>query len=377
MRMDRKQFLAAACLGPALAAVDCNIAAAAEKTQTKSPRMKIEMKRLDLKHAWTLSRNTSTYKENIWVTLSADGVEGIGEAAPNVRYTETPQSTIDFLEKARPVVESADLWKYRDLQQQIALLAEGQTAAKAALDIAVMDWVGKKLGVPLYRLWGLDRSKVPVTTFTIGIDTPEIMQQKVKEAEAFPVLKIKVGTAEDRRNVEAIRKVTQKPLRVDANEGWKSKEQALENIQWLTGQGVEFVEQPMPAANLEDMRWLRERVSLPLVADESVKRAGDIPRLAEAFHGINIKLMKSGGPQEALRMIQLAQSLGLKVMLGCMIESSVAIAAAAHLAPMADWLDLDGNLLIAADPYAGLILKDAKWILPTAAGLGVRPAGRG
>lgn len=377
MRMDRKQFLAAACLGPVLAAAEGKLVAAAEKTGTKSPRMKIEMKRLDLKHAWTLSRNTSTYKENVWVTLSADGVEGIGEAAPNVRYAETPQSTIDFLEKARPVVESADLWKYRDLQQQIALLAEGQTAAKAALDIAVMDWVGKKLGVPLYRLWGLDRSKVPVTTFTIGIDTPEIMQQKVKEAEAFPVLKIKVGTAEDRRNVEAIREVTQKPLRVDANEGWKSKEQALENIQWLTGQGVEFIEQPMPAANLEDMRWLRERVSLPLVADESVKRAIDIPRLAEAFHGINIKLMKSGGPQEALRMIQLAQSLGLKVMLGCMIESSVAIAAAAHLAPMADWLDLDGNLLIARDPYTGLILKDARWILPAAAGLGVRPVGRG
>jgi len=372
MQMNRQQFLKVALSSTSIMTMGEMIMFGSQSTGKASPRMKFAIRRLDLKHAWTISRNSSTYKENVFVSLSAEGVEGIGEAAPNVRYQETPQTTMAFLEKARKVMEQADLWKFHDLMDRVYSLEEGQTAAKASIDIAVLDWVGKKLGMPLYRLWGLDPAKVPVTTFSIGIDTPEIMQQKVREAEAFPVLKIKVGMAEDRRNIEAIRRVTRKPIRVDANEGWKSKEQALENIEWLTGQGVEFVEQPMPAAMAADIRWLRERVKLPLVADESVKRAADIPHLAEAFDGINIKLMKSGGPQEAMRMIQLARALGMKVMLGCMIESSVAIAAAAHLAPLADWLDLDGNLLIVRDPYSGLSLNQGRWILPEAAGLGVK-----
>lgn len=372
MQMNRQQFLKVALSSTSIMTMGEMIMFGSQSTGKASPRMKFAIRRLDLKHAWTISRNSSTYKENVFVSLSAEGVEGIGEAAPNVRYQETPQTTMAFLEKARKVMEQADLWKFHDLMDRVYSLEEGQTAAKASIDIAVLDWVGKKLGMPLYRLWGLDPAKVPVTTFSIGIDTPEIMQQKVREAEAFPVLKIKVGMAEDRRNIEAIRRVTRKPIRVDANEGWKSKEQALENIEWLTGQGVEFVEQPMPAAMAADIRWLRERVKLPLVADESVKRAADIPHLAEAFDGINIKLMKSGGPQEAMRMIQLARALGMKVMLGCMIESSVAIAAAAHLAPLADWLDLDGNLLIVRDPYSGLSLNQGRWILPEAPGLGVK-----
>ncbi len=373
MHISRKEFLGTALASAGSMAAGAGRQAEPKGSARKGGRMKWEVRRLDLKHAWTISRNSSTFKENVFVSLSSGGTEGVGEAAPNVRYQETPASTTAFLEKARPLVEQSDWWQFQDLMLRVHALEEGQTAAKAAIDIALLDWVGKKLGIPLYRFWGLDPAKVPVTTMSIGIDTPEIMQQKVAEAEAFPVLKIKLGTPDDRRNMEAIRRVTRKPLRVDANEGWKTREQALENIDWLAGQGVEFVEQPMPSSMLEDIRWLKERSRLPLVADESVRKAADIPQLAAAFHGINIKLMKAGGPQEALRMVQMARALGMKIMLGCMVETSVAIAAAVHMAPLVDWLDLDGNLLIARDLFTGLTLRQGRWILPDSSGLGVHP----
>jgi len=232
--------------------------------------------------------------------------------------------------------------------------------------------VGRQLKTPLYRMLGLDAEKTPVTTFSIGIDTPEVIQQKVREAQDFPVLKIKVGTANDEQIIAAVREATDKPLRVDANEGWHDKEQALEKIRWLQGRGVELIEQPLPAAMLEETAWLRERAGIPILADEAVKRAGDIPRLAGAYDGINIKLMKAGGLQEALRMIHVARALGLKIMLGCMIESSVAISAAAQISPLVDDADLDGNLLISNDPFVCVDVKKGKLILPDRSGLGVR-----
>jgi L-alanine-DL-glutamate epimerase-like enolase superfamily enzyme len=246
-----------------------------------------------------------------------------------------------------------------------------QSCAKAALDIALMDWVGKALNTPLYKMFGLNTSKAPVTSFSIGIDTPEVIKQKVKEAEPFPILKIKVGKKNDDEIIAAVRSVTDKPIRVDANEGWKNKEEALEKIQWLKTQGVEFIEQPMPSEMIEETAWLRERVDMPIVADEAVKTAADIPKLAKAYDGINIKLMKSGGIQEALRMIQIAKALNMKIMLGCMIESSVAISAAAHLAPYVDWADLDGNLLISNDPFSGVKVKNGRFIYNDKPGLGV------
>jgi len=251
---------------------------------------------------------------------------------------------------------------------------EGQWAAKAAIDIALMDWVGKKLGIPLYRHFGLNPAATPVTTFSIGIDTPEITRQKVREAAAFSVLKIKVGLDTDEATIQAVRSVTDKPLRVDANEGWKDREVAARKIEWLAKQGVEFIEQPMPADRAEDIRWLHERVSIPIIADEACLRAADIPKLQGIYDGVNVKLDKAGGMLEAFRMIQMARALGMKTMLGCMVSTSISVTAAAHLSPLVDYADLDGNLLIANDPYRGVTVDKGKLALPDRPGLGLLPA---
>ena len=226
----------------------------------------------------------------------------------------------------------------------------GEPAAEAAIDMALRDLAGKRLGAPLWELLGIDPRPTPPTSFTIGLDTPEVVARKVREAGDFEILKIKLGSDEDRAVLEAVRDVTDRPVRVDANEGW-TLEEARERLEWLAGMGVELVEQPLPADQLDESRELRRLSPLPIVADESVHRAADIPRLAEAFDGINIKLMKCGGLGEALRMIHVARAHGMKVMLGCMIESSLAVTAAAHLSPLVDWADLDGNLLVTNDPF--------------------------
>lgn len=333
--------------------------------------LEYKIKQLNLTHTWTISRNSSDIKNNVFVKYTRDGVFGIGEAAPNIRYNETPESTIEVIQKAIPVIDKFDPWHFVDIGYAIQELAEEQTAAKCALDIAVMDWVGKSLGVPLYKYFGLDKTKAPITTFSIGIDTPDVMQQKIREAEQYPILKIKVGRDNDEEIMRAVREVTDKPLRVDANEGWTSKEEALEKIKWLETIGVEFIEQPMPSAMLDETRWLRDRVNIPIIADEAVKQASDIPTLATAYDGINIKLMKSHGIQEAMRMIWMARSLGMKIMLGCMIESSCAIAAAAHISPLVDYADLDGNLLISNDPFKAVTVENGKMILHDRPGLGL------
>jgi L-alanine-DL-glutamate epimerase-like enolase superfamily enzyme len=335
--------------------------------------MQVKTRRLELKHTWTISRNSSDFKDNVFIRLERDGIVGWGEAAPNVRYQESAAQTVERLEKVRALVEHADWREYVDLKTQIDQAIPDQSCAKAALDIALLDWVASSFGQPLYRLFGLNPTKTPITTLSIGIDTPEMIRRKIQEAADFPVLKIKVGRDDDRQILETVRSVTDKPLRVDANEGWKTKEQALEKIQWLESLGVQLVEQPLPATMLDEARWLRDRVNIPIFADEAVKTAADIPRLASACDGVNIKLMKSGGIQEALTMIRMARALGMKIMLGCMIESSVAIAAAAHLSPLVDYADLDGNLLIANDPFRGLRVEAGKLLLPDRPGLGVEP----
>ena len=330
------------------------------------------VKRLQLRHTWTTTMSSSQYRDTIHVRVTSDGVTGVGEGAPIVRYHENAEDGAKAIAGIMPTLQGSNLWQYEKLMEKISHEMQGQFAAKAALDIALMDWIGQKMNVPLYRLLGLDAADAPVTTFSIGIDTPEITKQKVREAEAFPALKIKVGLDTDEATIEAVRSVTKKPLRVDANEGWKDKEEAVRKINWLETQGVEFVEQPMPAEMTEDVRWVRKRVHLPLIADEAAVSARAIPGLADAYDGVNVKLDKCGGIQQALRIIYVAKSLGMKTMLGCMISSSVSVTAAAHLSPLVDYADLDGNLLIANDPYSGVKVERGKLVLPDGPGLGLK-----
>ena len=331
----------------------------------------MKTRRLFLKDTWTISRNSADFKDNVFVRIEKDGITGFGEAAPNVRYGEDHVKTTAHLNRIKDLVEKYDLCHYVDLKDVLFASISGQNCARCALDIAIMDWVGKKLKLPLYKIWGLDQSKTPRTSYSIGIDTIEVVKKKVYQAENYPLLKIKVGGEHDEEIIRTIRSITDKPIRVDANEGWKSKEVALEKIKWLQTMNIEFVEQPLPADMIEETKWLRNRIEIPILADEAVKTAEDIPKLAEAYDGINIKLMKSGGPQEAMRMIYIARAMKMKIMLGCMIESSIAISAAAHLSPLVDWADLDGNLLLKKDPYKGVGVDKGKLVLSDQPGLGI------
>jgi L-alanine-DL-glutamate epimerase-like enolase superfamily enzyme len=375
MHLNRKEFLSMMGLGiiglPFFTSFSRKAFAGTTKKSKGQTMIEVKIKRLELAHTWTISRNSSDFKDNVFVRLEKDGIIGYGEAAPNIRYGENAQLSVEKIEKAKELFTEIDLFNYIDLKLALDQKIIDQSCAKAALDIALMDWIGKALQVPLYKLWGLNIGRAPLTSFSIGIDTPEIIQQKVKEAAIYPILKIKVGTKNDEMIIKAVRGVTDKPIRVDANEGWKTKEEALEKIQWLKSQGLEFVEQPLPSNMLEETAWLRERIDIPIIADEAVKAAADIPKLAAAYDGINIKLMKAGGLLEALRMIQIAKALDLKIMLGCMIESSVAISAAAQLAPYVDWADLDGNLLIKNDPFNGVKVNEGRLVYNNKPGLGV------
>jgi len=330
--------------------------------------------RLKLRHTWTTTMSSSEYRDTIQVRLTRDGVTGIGEGAPIVRYHENAQDGKQAIDAILPFLRAADPWLFQPLMAGVSRQVQNQFAAKAAIDIALMDWIGKKMSVPLYRFFGLDPEQTPITTFSIGIDTPESTRQKVQEAASFPVLKIKVGLNTDEATLDAVRSVTRKPLRVDANEGWKDKEEAVRKINWLESQGVEFVEQPMPAEMIEETRWVRSRVHLPLIADEAALSPSALPKLVDAYDGVNVKLDKCGGIQQAVRMIDVAKSLGLKTMLGCMVSSSVSVTAAAHLSPLVDYADLDGNLLIANDPFRGVTVEKGKLILPRGPGLGLQPA---
>jgi L-alanine-DL-glutamate epimerase-like enolase superfamily enzyme len=331
-----------------------------------------ELIRLNLKHTWTTVMSSSEFRDTLHVRYTRDGITGYGEGAPIVRYHETPQSAKAAVEKVLPIFESGDPTAFAKLNAEIFRHIEGEWAAKAAINLALMDWTGQKLGVPLYRYFGLDPADAPITTFSIGIDDPAKTKAKVEEAAQFPVLKIKVGLDSDEATMAAVRAATKKPLRVDANEGWKDKEEAVRKINGLEKQGVEFIEQPMPAEMLEETRWVRSRVHIPIIADEACLRAQDIPKLKDAYDGINIKLDKAGGMLEAYRMIQIARALGMKVMIGCMISSSCTVTAAAQLSPLVDYADLDGNLLISNDPYTGVTVKNGKLILPNRPGLGLK-----
>ena len=364
--MNRRNFVKAAASATAAAT-----AANALPAPAGAATLETKIVRLNLQHTWTTTMSSSQYRDTLHTAFTRDGITGHGEGAPIVRYHEDAVSAQKAAESVRGVLLAADPMQFTKVMAGIFRRVPGEWAGKAALDIALMDWVGQKLGIPLYSYFGLDPRDAPLTTFSIGIDTPEITRQKTKEAADFPVLKVKVGLATDEPTIEAVRSVTDKPLRVDANEGWKDKEEAVRKINWLEKHGVEFIEQPMPAGMLEETRWVRSRVHIPIMADEACQRASDIPKLKECFDGVNVKLDKSGGVLEAYRMIAIAKSLGMRTMLGCMVSSSVSVTAAAHLSPLVDYADLDGNLLIANDPFRGVTVEKGKLILPRKPGLGL------
>ena len=281
------------------------------------------------------------------------------------------ESVCAFLEKV-DLSQFADPFCIEDIMAYVDSLSEGDAPAKAAIDIALHDLVGKLLGQPLFRIWGYDPAKAGNTTFTIGIDTPEVVREKTLEcADKFNILKVKVGLENDKEMIETIRSVTSLPIAVDANQGWKDKYKALDEILWLKEQGIVMVEQPMPKEQLDDIAWVSERSPLPIFADESIQRLADIPRIKGAFTGINIKLMKCTGLLEARKMLTYARAEGMKVMIGCMTETSCATTAAAHMSPMVDFADLDGNLLIANDRFRGMVVEGGKMILPDRPGLGL------
>jgi L-alanine-DL-glutamate epimerase-like enolase superfamily enzyme len=333
----------------------------------------VALKRLMLRHTWTTTMSSSAYRETVQVQYRRDGVTGNGEGAPIVRYNESPAAAKQAIDSIVDQIVAGDPRSYQKyLAQMRSLLGPHQHAAMAAVDIAIFDWLGKKHGIPLYEFFGLDPSDAPITDFSIGIDTPEITRQKTREAEDFPVLKVKVGLNTDEATIEAVRSVTKKPIRVDANEGWTDKEEAIRKINWLETQGIEYVEQPMPAHMIEETRYVRSKVHLPIYADEACTDIGMIPRLTDAYDGINVKLDKAGGILESIHWIQAARAMNMKVMLGCMVSSSCSVTAAAHLSPLVDYADLDGNLLVANDPWQGVRVEKGRILLPTGPGLGLK-----
>ncbi len=368
--MRRREWLKTTAAVAGVTALDAARVAGAEPAPIAST-LETEVVRLYLRHTWTTTMSSSEYRDTLHLRFSRDGVTGIGEGAPIVRYHETAIAARKAIEAARGVVLAADPWRLETVEADAFRLLEGQYAARAALDIALHDWIGQRLSIPLYRLFGLDPQAAPITTFSIGIDQPELTRQKVREAAEFPVLKVKVGLDSDEATIEAVRSATGKPLRVDANEGWQDKETAIRKIEWLASRGVELIEQPLPAAMLEETAWLKARSPIPVFADEACLRASAIPGLAGAYHGVNVKLDKGGGLREAVRMIHTARACGLKVMLGCMVSSSVSVTAAAHLSPLVDFADLDGHLLIRNDPYQGVGVRDGRLLLPDRPGLGL------
>ncbi len=328
---------------------------------------------LSLRHTWTIARGSSTKKTNVLVRLSHGGLVGLGEAAPNARYAEDWRTVGAALDRLAPHLhDDPDRWE-SDLDRLEEILPANR-AAKAALDIAIHDLMARRAGVPLCAMLGADPEKAPRTSFSIGMDDLAVMQSKVREASEFPILKVKVGAENARETLEGIRAVTDRPLYVDANEGFPERRRAVELARWMTSIGVVLLEQPFPAADLESTRHLRDSVDLPILADEAVVTVEDLPGAAEAFDGVNVKLQKSGGLRPARRLIDAARARGMSVMIGCMIETSIGITAAAHLSPFADYADLDGNLLIANDPFTGVTVSDGRLILPGLPGLGVSGA---
>lgn len=341
----------------------------------KGTSHKLEMKffpyELKLRHVFTVATYSRTTTPDVQVEITYDGVTGYGEASMPQYLGQTVQSVTAFLQKV-DLSQFNDPFQLEDILAYVDSLSPGDTAAKAAVDIALHDLVGKLLGAPWYKIWGLNKDKAPSTTFTIGIDTADVVKQKTREcANQFNILKVKLGRENDKEMIETIRSVTDLPIAVDINQGWKDKEKAIDEIFWLKEHGIVMVEQPMPKELRDDIAWLTEKSPLPIFADEAIQRLKDIKNVAGAYSGINIKLMKCTGMHEAWKMLNYARAIGMKVMVGCMTETSCAVSAAAQLSPAVDFADLDGNLLISNDRFKGMEVVKGKITLPDRPGIGV------
>ena len=327
---------------------------------------------LKLKHVFTVSSYSRTTTPDVQLEIEYDGIKGFGEASMPQYLGQSVESVTAFLKKT-DLSQFHDPFQMEDILSYVDSLSPGDTAAKAAIDIALHDLVGKMLGAPWYKIWGLNRDKAPSTTFTIGIDSPEMVKTKTREcAGQFNILKVKLGSDHDKELIDTIRTVTDLPIAVDVNQGWKDREKALDMICWLKEKGIVMVEQPMPKEQVDDMAWLTEHSPLPTFADEAVQRLKDIKDTEGVYSGINIKLMKCTGMREAWKMVNYARARDMKVMVGCMTETSCAVSAASQLSPAVDFADLDGNLLIANDRFVGMQVIGGKIFLPDRPGIGIR-----
>lgn len=373
--MDRRNFLKGTALGLVALSAPISLSAAGKtRSVAKTGKLKLSFKpnELKLRHAFNLARNSRTSTPDVLVQLEYDGIIGYGEASMPPYLGESIESVTKFLGNL-DLEQFNDPFRIEDILGYVDGTAPDNRAAKASVDIALHDLLGKIMGQPWYKIWGLDPTHTPNTSFTIGIDKPDVVRQKVDEAAPYKVLKVKMGLDNDKELVEIIRSKTDKPLCVDANQGWTDKEKALDMCYWLKERGCMFVEQPFDKKMIDETAWLRERSPLPLIADEFCQRLPDVMRAYQVYDGINIKLMKSTGLHEGYKMAVLAKALGMKLMIGCMTETSCAISAAAQLAPLADWVDLDGNLLIANDSFDGVKVVDGKITLTDKPGIGATP----
>ena len=374
--MDRRKFLVGAGMGIIAASAPISLSAmgAATKKTTKSGRMTLKFIPFELKlrHAFNLAKYSRTSTPGVQVKIEYEGYTGYGEASMPPYLGESIESVTKFLSKV-DLSQFNDPLKMEEILAYVDALEPENRAAKASVDIALHDLVGKLMGQPWYKIWGLSIDKIPQSSFTIGIDTPEVVKQKIKEADDYKVIKIKLGLDNDKEMIDIIRQCTDRPICVDANRGWKTKEQAMEVIEYLADKNCLFIEQPMMEDKLDDTAWIRERSPIPIIADEVFHRLPDIVKLKDYYDGINIKLMKSTGMSEAYKMVTLARAFGMKIMCGCMTETSCAIAAAAQLSPLIDWTDLDGNVLIADDIFSGVKVIDGRVTPSDAPGIGVTP----
>lgn len=374
--MDRRKFIQNTVLGMIAVGSPISISAinSATKKASNGKSLKLSFKpyELKLRHAFNLAKSSRTTTPDVLVQIEYDGIVGYGEASMPPYLGESIDSVCKFLSNLN-LSQFTDPFRLEEILEYVDASAPDNRAAKASVDIALHDIVGKIMQQPWYKIWGLSPEKAPDTSYTIGIDKPDIVRQKVDEADAYNVLKVKMGLDNDKELVEIIRSKTNRPICVDANQGWSDKNKALEMINWLNERNCLFIEQPMPKEMIDETAWIRERSPLPIIADEFLQRLPDVRRAAGAYDGINIKLMKSTGMHEAYKMAVQARAMDMKIMIGCMTETSCAVTAAAQLSPMVDWADLDGNLLIANDCFEGMNIVKGQVTLSNLPGIGVTP----